>query len=755
MIKKRSTLMKRRKIAIIIAAIAVVALGVAYFFVHDFVKTEPVTDDADGTVYYIKYRDKAYALYDTDKKTILPTDGQYGYYITHAGSLIEVDAETGEYEKIAVVDTVESEVEGFNSRLLMFPHIEKKNIRQLDVHNSNGSFTFVRYNIEKDKVDNSSDFIIKGSPLTAYDQEMFASLYVSAGYTLTTLKIKDPIKDENGEFSEYGLVPCKRVREVVDEKTGEYVIDEETGKPVTEEYDYVPAYYVLTDTNGNKYKVIIGDMLVTGGGYYVQYVDMSSGSEVKRDAVYVLSADFGTTMLASVEEFVTPALTYPMTMNTYFDVENFFILNKNHEATEEKDAYEAIVGFSYIDLSERENTIKASEPYVFLGGTIDGYTPSSDNINLCLQSIYTPSFNKVCKLSPSGKDLVKYGLAKEDGTDDKGNPKYVLEAEHMIRFNYDALDDDGKVVGTFGHVVYITDTNADGNRYAYTEIYSVDKEGDLDELLYSLDMVVEVQGHSLAFLDWDPYEWINSSYINLNIAFCDKITLNAKDYWAEFTLDNSESDSTESISSTNLSVGAKDSAGHDKTTFSSLSVLDVNGNTWVITATEIKCYNSAGTEYKTITDAYYDYNVMKTQVRVLANPIQGADGSKVYVTADEVRVDAIDNAKDVSYVRYDTNLFRQFYKTLLYASIANSYSLTDEERDAIKNDESRLMLKMTVTNSEGKTTEYCFYSLTSRKAYITINGNGGFYVLTNRVNKFISDAQRFFANEMIDATAKN
>ena len=77
MIKKRSTLMKRRKIAIIIAAIAVVALGVAYFFVRDFVKTEPVTDDADGTVYYIRYRDKAYALYDTDKKTVLPTDEQY------------------------------------------------------------------------------------------------------------------------------------------------------------------------------------------------------------------------------------------------------------------------------------------------------------------------------------------------------------------------------------------------------------------------------------------------------------------------------------------------------------------------------------------------------------------------------------------------------------------------------------------------------------------------------------------------------
>ena len=41
-----------------------------------------------------------------------------------------------------------------------------------------------------------------------------------------------------------------------------------------------------------------------------------------------------------------------------------------------------------------------------------------------------------------------------------------------------------------------------------------------------------------------------------------------------------------------------------------------------------------------------------------------------------------------------------------------------------------------------------------KKAYITINGNGNFYVLTNRVQKFISDAQRFFALEPIDPSAK-
>ena len=62
---------------------------------------------------------------------------------------------------------------------------------------------------------------------------------------------------------------------------------------------------------------------------------------------------------------------------------------------------------------------------------------------------------------------------------------------------------------------------------------------------------------------------------------------------------------------------------------------------------------------------------------------------------------------------------------------------------------------MTIKTTEGEEKVYRFYELTSRKAYITINGNGGFYVLRNRVAKFVSDAQRFFALEMIDATGKN
>ncbi len=739
--------MKRRKIAIIVTAIAVAILAVALYFVMDLVRSVKVEDPADGTVYYIREKDDVYALYDTDKKTVMPTDGEYGYYITHADTLIDVDAETGEYEIIAVVDTEGNEVVDFNQRLLMFPHTEKKNIRQLDVYNSEGSFTFVRMNAETGRVDDSADFVIKGSPLTLYNQEKFASLYISAGYTLTTRKIVDPIKDENGEFTEYGLVAEKRVREVTDEK-GEFVLDDQGGYTY-EEYDYVPAYYVLTDTSGNRYKVIIGDMMVTGDGYYVQYVDMSGETEVKRDAVYVLSADIGDTMLAPIEEFVTPSITYPMTMNTYFDVENFIILKKDASAEE---GYGAVVGFDYVDLTERENTINVHTPYEFLKDfTLSGYTASNDNISACLQMLYEPSFVGVKKLSPTMDDLVRYGIAFEDGTDEDGKVKYEMLPEYSISFNYDVLDDEGKVTETINNMLYISAPNEAGNYYIYTDIYTTKDSGKAGELLYTLDMVVEVAGHSLEFLNWDRYDWIDASYVNLDIAYCDKITItdHKTGYNAEFDLDNSGTDISNGVTSTDIVVSAKDSDGHDTTTFSKLEVTDESGNKWVITSTDIKCYSSSGKELK-IASAYYDYNVMGRQVRVNSVEIKCDDGRRVTVNADTIE---IKGAENITIVRYDTILFRNFYLTLVYATISDSYIMTEEEEAQIVTDDN-LLLTMTVLDTEGEENVYKFYRITSRKAYITVNGNGGFYVLTNRVDKFVSDAQRFFAYELIDATAK-
>ena len=206
--------MERSLITIGVFLSIVIILAIAYFVISNFIlNITAVIDPADNTEYYIIYKDKTYALYDTDKKTKRPTDAQYGYYITKAQTLIEVDAETGEYEIQAVLEdrnTEGNEVVGFNFRRLLFPHIEKANIRSLEVHTEAGTYTFARMSANGEYDDNG-DFVIVGSPLTTYDQELFASLYVSAGYTISTRKLENDkiARHDNGQikYEEYGLVP--------------------------------------------------------------------------------------------------------------------------------------------------------------------------------------------------------------------------------------------------------------------------------------------------------------------------------------------------------------------------------------------------------------------------------------------------------------------------------------------------------------------------------------------------------------------
>ena len=724
--KQKATLMKRRKIAIAVTVSLVAVLIPVLIFSMILARSAPFYD-VDETKYMIRYKDGAYALYDMEGNK-LKVDGQYGYYVTDLGTLVELDSETGAYEIIAIVEPEGMEELGVNYRIMMFPNVEKKNIRSIEVVNSEGSFIFQRFNLEKNEADDSSDFIIKGSPFTSYNQELFAKLYVNAGYTLTTLKLEDPIKDANGEFSEYGLVAAKRV-------------DEEGN-----EYDYEPAYYILTDTSGNKHKVIIGDMLVTGEGYYVQYVEIKDGAETKRDAVYVLDTGMGTTMLAPVEDFVTPTIVHPMSVNTYTDVENFYISHKNSEAT---NGYETVIGFSYVDLSLRENTINASNPFVFEVDSLKGYMPSSDDISAALYYLYETEYEGVVKLNPSKEELIKYGIAVEV-TGEDGKPGISFEPEYIMSYEFDRRDENNKMIDTIKHVVMISEKNERGNYYAYTWVY--DKDG--KDLLYTYNMIVEVKGHCLEFLNWKSTKWINPVYMQLDIPFCEEITITSPDYSATFTLDNSRTDQSQSSNTNNLVVIGKDSNGNDVRTFSSLTVVDKSSNVWNITASDITAYNSSGTKL-TITSAYYAYNKIEGQVRCIKGQIECIDGSTVQVTPDEVIVTDASGNK-TTYVRYATPLFRDYYQNLIVSTIEHRYEMTEEEEAALLNDPSKLLLTVTIKTTEGEVREYKFYSLNAaRKAYLTVNGTGGFCVLTNRVSKFVTDAQKFFAFEPIDPTSKN
>lgn len=722
--------MKRRKIAIIVTSALIVLLIPAIIFAY-IASTTDVYVDTDGTKYLIRYKGGVYSMYTYDGEK-LEIDGEFGYYVTEAGTLIELDSETGVYEIAAVLDTEDNEDVTANSRLLIFPHTEKDDIRSLTVYNDTGSFTFHRYNILTDKTDDSVDFTIKGAPFVTCDPETFSDLYVAAGYTISTHKIKDPIKDANGEFTEYGLASETRVNED------------------GEEYEYNPAYYVLTDMDGVKHKLIVGDMLVTGGGYYVQYVHIDGKTETKRDAVYVIGPDYIKSVFEPVEHFATPLVTYPLTINTYSTVKNAVLLQRDDS---DESGYKTVVGFSYVDMDERENTLNHYTAYKFISSNMDGYIPSGDNIPAMMNCLYKPSYVGVTKLMPTDEDFLKYGLA-EEVTNDKGEKSIEFISEYVFSYEYEIPEDEetNSPSTKIRPYLMISKKNENGNYYVYTEIYNAESEE--GELLYSYNMIVEVEGHSFDFLEWNKLKWIDDNYFSMNIAFCEKLTIESPKYSASFELDNSASSQDKGPNSDKLVVDATDSDGHDISTFPGFSFPDTEGRIWTITESQITCISSTGKEL-TITDAYYAYNKIGTQVRVVPGAITAQSGAVVKVTADRVIITSPDG-DETSYIRYGTGHFRKYYTTFIVATFENVYEMTPEEESALINDPNALLLTVKMTNIEGKETVYKFYSIpgSSRKAYVTINGNGGFYVLTNRVNKIITDAQKFFADEIIDPDAK-
>jgi len=758
--KQKASLMKRRTRAIIIGVAALILLIVAMILVLEYAQTVIVTD-ADGTNYYIRKKDGIYALYDKYKNP-MPTEEQFGYYVTPLGTLIRVDAETGAYEIIALVDIEGTEEYAFNTRIMIFPSVSKANILSIEVHNDTGSYTFCRYNASTNTVDANGGFVIESSKTTLIDEDFFSRMHVAAGYTMTLQKVFGPAdangnptppikRDENGalcthtapcscDYREYGLAACQRV-------------DSEGN-----EYFYEPAYYILTDIHGNRHKVIVGDCLPDASGYYVQYVDISGQTEVKRDTVYVMNPDMGETIKAKVEAYVKPSLTYPMTANTYFDVQNFTIahLQKNADGSfvspdvENPYGDKPIISFSYIDLDKRQNTLQASFPFSF---SLDwkGYTPDSTRMQQCLQRLYEPDYVNVCKLNPSEEDLVAYGLYTKNQ-----NGEYVAHSPYVLSFQYDVPNDDGTAAGTILHRILLAKNPENGNYYAYTLVWRVLSSGE-NEFMYSYNTVLEISRHSLAFLEWEESDWVSKTYINSDVAFVTSIKLNSPSYWAEFLVDNSASLSSDTVNTDRMTVTAKDASGKQFSTLGALVYTDVSGGRWIITPTEIQLFDQSGRQITLDPSVtYYETTLVDREALCLKDENYINCSDKIVKVGPNSVYIQYHNGTTETIPRYGSHIFLDYYLTLMYASIIDDYTPEDEAK--LLGDPANFLLSLTLTTKDVDgtidTNVYSFYRISAHKAYITINGRGGFCVKMNRVNKFITDAQKFMNLEPIDPTAK-
>ncbi len=519
-IKQRSML-KKQRLAIIFVSAAILILIVALFAVNYLIDIY-VFPDEDGTRYYIRKINGKFELCYTNGEVLDKSDD--GYYLTDMGTEVKIDPSTGKHTVMLKVDIDGTEELDYGQNILIFKQLtydasktndQTKIIKSIEVHNEYGSYSFER------KTGNT--FAIKGYEGTPFNQESFAQLAVSCGYTISTVRLESPLRNDDGsiDYSEYGLAPEKRTKTETDEN----------GNEIEVEYDYEPSWYVITTMSGDTHKVYIGDLTVTGTGYYAKYED--------RDKIYVLSSNgFSELVLQKVEKFITPMIVTPTDQNYYFDVHDFIIYDnidhdgiiadleekfgdgEKEEISEEEfnEIYYQLLEknshktchLSFQDMASRKGTLYSYIPFVSKLEYADGYRINSDSVYDVLYELYATEFTEVVKLNPEEDDLKEYGL---------------YESPYMILFYYKSENEKGETVYIENQISISAKTD-DGIFYAYSPIY---------------DMIVGVNESSFGFLEWDELMWYENNYIQLDIAHVEEITIESPDVSVSFRIDDSVS----------------------------------------------------------------------------------------------------------------------------------------------------------------------------------------------------------------------
>ncbi len=817
---KTGTYEKQKRFTILFAVLIVllaIAVGITYYFVW----LNKTSFEHNGVVYRVVERDGIYVLVNGDG---IVCEKAYGgeYYMTDDGEmLLSVDKKSGKYSVYAAVEGLEYDANDKNSEnayyvstqtVLVFPAISESNIQAIEMHNEHGGYTFYR--------DKHNDFRLLGMEelLMTYNPEIFSSFLFSTGTMIAQNKIVDPIVDENGRFSEYGLA------------------DSDT-------------YWYLTTVDDRVYKVIVGDKTPSGDGYYIQYVEctdpvlntdgtVKSVKETPRKAVYITSNQTMNTSAEYVEkpfhappeDLMIPQIVYEVSLNDYFDVQNYVFLKND----------KPFVGFSYIDISERTISERATTPFVMFLDEHRGLSANTNNIMTALESFYAMNFTGVVKLAPSTEDLVKYGiyvdpshafteknatgkevtflilkqkdgafaLCDEDGSPltpeadgtyrtpsgavlridtEKGTGETVsgdgtwdlsYKSPYSVFYNFDVKD--GTTEITTEQLVMFSGISTSNTVYAYSPVYG---------------MIVEIPSYELEFLRWSFFDWIESDLFDVNIAYVATLKVDVPgNSLLGFTLNNTASKQGKVEPLTDMKefyLSNKSGAyyyyteetlkqsGINKKDALDYHLRKVNGRYGV--------YNSKGIEYPIALEAYFRIADKKASsseyfISRFGMPSEGKnDGwfsGKMYLLPDKSYIlcdgesgywgvadysassSALTVMHDETGKRVNVDSFREYFEILLFASIEQEYVLSPEEETALIGAPDALQLRLSVKTAE-QDLVYEFYYLTSRKSYLRLSGDGGktftggMYVLTARVDKLINDAQKVLSGSEFDSTAKN
>lgn len=554
---RRRTMLRRQRVVAIALAAVIVALSVALAVANRLVGIYPLKDTFVNeagevqTVRYVIKKDKStglYALYNKkgEQMAVVEDNGFNNYtsssdgvkYLVYetdvSGNQYRVNTATGEAERYAVVDTEGDEQLGgtvLNTRVMMYPRIAQADTYSVEVSNRYGNWSIYRKTVANTAADAKTPYTsavtvaVDGVDTRAsYDPTLYASLCVSCGYSLTMQKLdlSDPAapRDDSGniDYAVYGLV-------TVTDEHGDVDYTKSPAKfTITKGETAADGSFVPTETT---YTVFVGSAIVSGGGYYVKRAD--------RDAVYIVSSDISDTVLKPAEALVTPQAVYPMGVSTYTMVEQFTFSEADYDSTEGKfRSTKPITEFSFVSLSERENTLYSSVPYWIPSGSttqlLRGYNLNSNNVSTALANLYSMKFLSCVKLSPSADDLKTYHL--------EGNI-------HVLSFYFDPAIAKGGSGNYIPNLLLISEKQVGDPAFGQDVYY-------IYSVLY--DMIVAVDPYYVSFAEWEQSAWYDPYFFQNNIAYVRELhyTIGGAQY--DFILDNSATDQTNGTSSTDMKV---------------------------------------------------------------------------------------------------------------------------------------------------------------------------------------------------------
>ncbi len=805
--RKRSTLLHRRKVGIIAFVIAFVILGSSCLVLFNYFNNVLPITDKNGDKYYVKKVDGIFALCNKDGD-VMPTKKQPGtesiYYLTTLGSQISVDPETGESKFISIpVLAFEDDGESSQATLLtIFTPTDAKNIGEIHVRNQYDEFTLTRNILELGNPEDITTFYLKDSSVTSLNTDMVASFIYYAGTAYAKSRLKNPLKTSDGkiDYSEYGLEAEKRV----DDDGNEY--DYQPTKYTLTTLEGEKHTIIMGDrlVTGEGYYCVYengeGDTAKRRDAIYV--ID-----HVDHGATFGLGSNVESTLLGPAKNLVAPIITYPASKNDYFDVQNFtiskytganysdivsfsylseyyrgnsaealhpYIFNDltfgtyrpNHDRIDllfKRIFLEPeILGIEELGISQAENKNEILTKYGFM-------KLNEEKTNYVFCSDYMISFKK--KIEPQ----VKYDTEEENQTTTKPSETTDknLTEEEQLQEDLKAWEEAEKKKIEIVHTIYICKDEETGGYYTYTVIEPTDKQLADKVKDLAIDYISFVSPLTLECLDWDTSEWVYKSQILTNINYTTNIEYVTSKYTSNFKVDLLKVEgTTDSI----ITAQATNSKNESLNTFAGISVVDTNGILWKITEKKIYAFDPKTGKSLKPEQRRFEFNDLDEQVQVLKNS-DGSDvyirvssqseeyaGALIYVHANEIKiVDLDNNVKTI--LRYNPSIFQHLFAATTCVKIVDSYTFTPEEELALLSDPDNLLVKFKLTASakvnvapEGEkpnyqnqdvTNEYAFYKIpgASRKAYITVNGEGGFYVAREEVDDIINNIDKFFAQE--------